>query len=558
MSRSPSVWGQAELALRLLSVDPTGLGGIWLRSRTGVARDRFIAALGPGLAPRKMVRLHPSVSDDQLFGGLDLAATLNAGTTVKQNGLLAEDNSFLVLTMAERAEVTLAARLSQNLDLGQHSLIALDEGVEDEALHPAIAQRLAFHLDFSGLTHRDIGNLAIRSDQIEAAKGRLVAVRIRADLIKEITLLAIRLGIHDLRAPIFALRAARAHAALEGRKALIEKDVVIATSLVFGPRAFLDPIEPLPPRAEEDCNLDAEATENKEQALKPPEDLLLEAMVATLPENLLDQLKSRAKARKAGTSSGSGERRKGNRRGRPKPSMRGQLGGANRLDLVATLRAAAPWQAIRRSAKYALDRKVHIRSTDIRLKKFEDRSDRLLIFVVDASGSAALARLAEAKGAVELLLAEAYARRDHVALIAFRGESADILLPPTRSLVQTKRRLAGLPGGGGTPLAAGLEAAMELAQLNRTKGLTPTIALLTDGRANIALNGDCSRIEAASDATAMARRIRDHQTPAIVIDTGMRQQTSLQNLAQDLDAVYLPLPRADAHKVSQAIETTLG
>jgi magnesium chelatase subunit D len=85
--------------------------------------------------------------------------------------------------------------------------------------------------------------------------------------------------------------------------------------------------------------------------------------------------------------------------------------------------------------------------SDVRVRQFEERSDRAIIFVVDASGSAALARLAEAKGAIELLLGEAYARRDHVALVAFRGDGADILLPPTRSLVQTKRRLGQFRAG---------------------------------------------------------------------------------------------------------------
>jgi hypothetical protein len=93
---------------------------------------------------------------------------------------------------------------------------------------------------------------------------------------------------------------------------------------------------------------------------------------------------------------------------------------------------------------------LELRPDDIRLKQAQERSDRVLIFTVDASGSAALARLAEAKGAVELLLAQAYARRDHVALIAFRGDRAEVLLPPTRSLARARRRLADLPGGGGT------------------------------------------------------------------------------------------------------------
>ena len=109
--------------------------------------------------------------------------------------------------------------------------------------------------------------------------------------------------------------------------------------------------------------------------------------------------------------------------------------------------------------------------SDVRVRQYEERSDRAIIFVVDASGSAALARLAEAERRHRsFLLGEAYARRDHVALVAFRGDGADVLLPPTRSLVQTKRRLEQLPGGGGTPLASGLKAALELAGLCAGQG----------------------------------------------------------------------------------------
>ncbi len=181
-----------------------------------------------------------------------------------------------------------------------------------------------------------------------------------------------------------------------------------------------------------------------------------------------------------------------------------------------------------------------------------------MIFTVDASGSAALSRLAEAKGAVELLLAQAYARRDHVALVAFRGIEAELLLPPTRSLVQTKRRLAALPGGGGTPLAAGMVAAFEQATQATRRGLTPTIAILTDGRANIALDGKADRKQAAADAQHIARVLRAHATDAIVIDTGNRPEPALRNLAQTLDAAYLPLPRADAERLSKSVATALG
>ncbi|MGR3541071.1 MAG: VWA domain-containing protein, partial [Hasllibacter sp.] len=211
-----------------------------------------------------------------------------------------------------------------------------------------------------------------------------------------------------------------------------------------------------------------------------------------------------------------------------------------RLDLVATLRAAAPFQRLRA----APDGRARILPSDVRLKRFESRSDRLLIFAVDASGSAAAARLAEAKGAVEVILAESYAARDHVALVAFRGEGAETVLPPTRALVRAKRALAGLPGGGGTPLAAGLAAALAEARVARGRGLSPAVAVLTDGRANVPLEGPPDRARAAADAERVARLIAADGIAALVCDTGLRPSPALARLSEAMGARYLPLPRA--------------
>ncbi|MBC7675189.1 MAG: VWA domain-containing protein, partial [Rhodoferax sp.] len=265
-----------------------------------------------------------------------------------------------------------------------------------------------------------------------------------------------------------------------------------------------------------------------------------------------------AASRAAKGASGTGAARSGNRRGRPLPSRPGRLGGGARIDLVATLRVAAPWQTVRRAQTGRVVAGVLVWPSDIRVKRFRETSDRVLIFAVDASGSSAMARLAEAKGAVELLLAQAYARRDHVSLLAFRGRAAELILPPTRSLVQTKRRLAGLPGGGGTPLAAGLELAMDTAGRAAARGLTPTIALLTDGRGNIALDGSADRVAAEADALRMAAGIRRSAVPTVVIDTANRPQPGLKVLAGALGATYIALPRADANKLAVILGQALG
>ena len=349
-----------------------------------------------------------------------------------------------------------------------------------------------------------------------------------------------------------------------GEDRVEQADLTLAVELVLAPRATQLPqstqepppdTEPDPPSPEEADTADEGDDQN--QTDLPPVEMLIEAAKAMLPPDLLARLQAGRAARQAPAANGSGAAKKGNRRGRPLPSRPGRMGGDARVDLVATLRAAAPWQPMRRKASGVHDR-LHIQMSDIRLRQFEETSDRAIIFVVDASGSAALARLGEAKGAIELLLGEAYARRDHVALVAFRGDGAEVLLPPTRSLVQTKRRLAQLPGGGGTPLAAGLKAALELALLAQGKGMTASLAVLTDGRANVDLAGIANRAQAGTDATAMAKAIRARAIPALVIDTGLRPTPGLATLAGDLGAPYLALPRADARALSAAVDASLN
>ncbi len=559
------VWARAEAALRLLRVDPSGLGGLWLRARSGPVRARFCEGLDA--LPLPLRKLHPGIGDEALYGGIDLAATLTEGTLVRGAGLL-ESPAALVLTMAERCGAGLAARLALALDEGPgHALIALDEGAEpEEGLPQALADRLAFKVDLDAVGIRETGRIAVDEAALAAARRRLPKVVAPPEAVDALVRLAARLGIAGLRGPLLALAAAKAAAALCGRRAVAEADVKLAVELVLAPRATVmpeaeAPQEPEPPEQEQpegdpppDDPGESDPGELDPETMRLPEDILLEAAKALLPSDLLERLAAEQARRTAPASGGgSGAAQRGNRRGRPLPSRPGRLDGQARIDLVATLRTAAPWQPMRRAAARMDRAGLHIRPGDIHVKRYQDLSDRLLIFTVDASGSAAMSRLGEAKGAVELLLSEAYARRDHVALIAFRGTAAEVLLPPTRSLVQTKRRLGGLPGGGGTPLAAGLRAAMELGRQARARGMTPTICLLTDGRANVALDGRGDRVAAAADAEAVARGCRAAGMAALVIDMSRRPHPALQSLAATLGAPYLPLPRADATAISATI-----
>jgi magnesium chelatase subunit D len=241
--------------------------------------------------------------------------------------------------------------------------------------------------------------------------------------------------------------------------------------------------------------------------------------------------------------------------GRPVGSRRGVPRGGARLHLIDTLRAAAPWQRLRRAHARPGAPPILVRPDDFHLRRHEQKRSTTTIFALDASGSSALYRLAEAKGAIELLLAECYVRRDQVAVLAFRGTAAELVLPPTRSLVRAKRGLAGLPGGGGTPLAAGLDAAAALALRVRRAGDTPVVVLLTDGRANVGRDGLGGRARAQEEALAAARALRSQGGSVIVIDTSVRPEPAARALALAAGARYLALPQADAAALSRAVQS---
>jgi magnesium chelatase subunit D len=245
-------------------------------------------------------------------------------------------------------------------------------------------------------------------------------------------------------------------------------------------------------------------------------------------------------------------------------SRRGEPRAGARLNIIDTLRAAAPWQRLRlqalattQSASLATPApnatRVQVRREDFHITRYKQTRQTTTVFVVDASGSAALHRLAEAKGAVELLLADCYVRRDQVAVLAFRGQGAELLLPPTRSLTRAKRSLAGLPGGGGTPLARALDATAALAEQITRRGETPVLVLLTDGRANIARDGKPGRVQAQEDAMASARQLLLAGYSALLLDTSPQPQPTARALADAMGATYVPLPYAGAQGMSQAV-----
>ena len=600
-------WTDAMHAAALFAVAPCAIGGVVLRAHAGPVRDKWLGLLRtllPVATPMRRIPLH--ITDARLLGGLDLPATMHAGRPVAERGILAEsDQGVVILAMAERVSNAMAARLTAVIDTAEVvmardgvtsrsparlGVVALDESVEeDEAPPAALLDRLALHLDLRAL-HMAQSNAPApyEASLVAAASLRFREVRASEAAIEALCATALALGIDSLRAPLLALQVARAAAALAGHMEVEHDDLVLAAQLVLAPRATALPAteppsedapgapgeeapgpssdaapEPEPlPAVQDQIQQESQASDSPPQGDPALAESVLAAATANIPDALLARIQlgggHGARAPSAGRA---GATRYAARRGRPAGVMRGEPRAGTRLNIIATLRAAAPWQRLRQAQDAgpsggAQRPRLQVRREDFHVSRFKQRTETTTIFAVDASGSAAMHRLAEAKGAVELLLADCYVRRDRVAMIAFRGRGAEILLPPTRSLVRAKRSLAGLPGGGGTPLAAGIDAAVHLAQSVARGGGTPLLVLLTDGRANVARSGMGGRTQAAEEALSAARALRAAGLGALLVDTSPQPQPTAQRLAAEMNATYLPLPHAGAAMLSAAVQAT--
>lgn len=597
-------WAQFAQAAALFAVDPKGIAGIVLKARPGPVRDHWLQQLRsllPVATPWRKMPMH--IGDDDLLGGLDLAATLRSGRPVPRRGLLAEcHGGVLLLAMAERMEPGVAARLAAVLDTGvvtmergglsqrapaSLGMVALDEGIEeDECVPEALADRFAIHLNLDDVRVQEMGEPLVTACDIEQAQARLPQITIDDSLVEILCRAALGFGIESLRVVSSAIRVARSAAALDGNDTVEDANIALAAQLVFGSRVRQLPESEQEHEEEPEQESEPEASQEEppendaepEQEAEPPDqnpegeddmdpqtldDQVLEATVAAIPPQLLQQLQYPNIVRGSARSSAkSAAKRRPARRGRLVGTRPGDPADGSRLNLVETLRAAVPWQRLRKAEDLTRSGDngplVRVRREDFRVNRYQQRAATTTVFAVDASGSAALHRLAEAKGAVELLLAESYQRRDQVALVTFRGSDAELLLAPTRSLVRAKRGLAALPGGGGTPLAAGIRLALETALAIRRKGETPVLILLTDGSANVTLDGKGDRQQAASEALEAAQAVRVHGITALLVDTSPRPRPAARALADAMTAHYLALPHADAQRLTGAAQTVLS
>jgi magnesium chelatase subunit D len=598
-------WLRALEVAQLLVINPHGLGGVILRARSGPVRDRWltylntIAQLGGMRLPLRKMPL--GISDENLIGGIDLDQTLRTGKAVLRQGLLAQcDQQLLLMPMAERVEVGAVAKVVSALDNGFISIerdgqsrrieshfgvVALDEGIEDDE-HPneKIRQRVAFLLNLDILGWRDLpetdDDFVPDADSLQDTRKNFSKITVSEDSLNALVGVAEQLGVTSIRALSLAINTAKCLAAIDKDDEVTSMHLQRAIALVLSPRATRIPQSappeeeeqpeneqdqvdqeppPPPPDPTEDQKQEDQEPESNTETPQALEDEILEAAQAAIPADILARLADLADPKTPkGMGGKAGAVKVGRIRGRPLGNMPGMPEGGKTLSIIDTLRAAVPWQRVRRAEMLAAGKtipagKIVIRKEDFRIKRYQERTQTLTMFIVDASGSSAMHRLAEAKGAVELLLAECYIRRDQVAVMSFRGSAAELILAPTRSLVKAKRALSGLPGGGGTPLSRAIDESFEIASVSMRKGLTPALVFLTDGRANIAKDGSPGRSKAMEDAQQSARAASYYSFKSLWIDTSAQARDEGKALAALLGSMYLPLPNAGANEVSQAI-----
>lgn len=576
-----------RLALLLLAVEPR-LRGVAFAGPAGSGKSALLhglAALLPGL-PFEML---PLGSDEEaLLGGLDLEATLARGARVVRHGLLARADGGLLAA----EDCNLLPEGTVNLLLG-----ALDAGevrIEREGLSlrspcrlrlvatfdPAEGPPRAHLLDRIGLivplprlapagarseiVRRHLSpaadlweeDLAVLREVVAVARTSLGDIRLSEPQARELAAAAVALGVQGHRADLFAQLTARASAALALRDAVQREDLELAVRLVLVPRATQQPTAPPtdPPATETPPQSSQDTPDTPpDPPTEPPADgdvELTEEVLAALAIDLPDVLATLPFRSARGGRSGSRGSTDGTR-GRHVTSVPGTPR-EGRLDVIATLRAAARWQRLRPRGA----RRVAIRAEDLRIKRFRDKAGALFLFAVDASGSMALNRMRQAKGAVHALLEKAYVNRDRVALMSFRGQGAELLLPPTGSVELLRRAVDQIPTGGGTPLAATLVAALEVAQQARRRGLhNVVLVLLTDARANVGLKADRAGVE--DELRQLALLTAASGLRALVIDTqrSYLSQGSAQKLAAWLGGQYLYLPGASGAKIAAAAQS---
>ena len=608
---------KAKEAILLTLVNPFA-GGLLLSGEKGTGKSTLVRSARE-LVDTPWVEIPISITEDRLFGSIDaeeairsghkkllpglideadkgiiymddvnllrddlLSAVLNireaGGYRLERDGLSEQrDTAFTVLAVMNPESGTLS---SSSLD--RFGLFAqADPSYDDETRLEIIRRVLDFEKDGIAFRAKWQEETDALKKKIKDARAALSKVEVSAAMIQLAAVYTLKAHVAGHRADIYLIEAARAEAALEGRKYVLPKDLEKAAEFVLPHRMrkaeeqkgqpseempqehpeedskpqqeeeqqtpqdneFSHPPEAQPPQINTEDADDSSHEQNQDNAqMSNPRGQSRERIDdADLHVNLPPMWIEPSKDRKP--KKGSGKRSLTMTDLMQGRYVRAEIPKAKTSDIAfdATLRAAAPYQKARPSNGCA----VVIRKDDLRSKVREKRTGNIFLFVVDASGSmGARERMKTVKGVIFKILLDAYQKRDRVGMVAFRKNQAEVLLPVTRSVDFAQKKLATMPTGGKTPLAKGLLKAEDVLDMlyRQDANQDPVMILITDGRATSSLNKGTNPV---TDALEEAKRIGRRNIPVAVIDTesGFIKLGLAKKLAKAMGASYFQVDK---------------
>jgi len=608
----------AKRAMQCMLVSPN-IRTVMIRGGQGSAKTVLARSAG-AISGRRIINVPVNASEEQIFGGMDIDATIKEGRAVMQPGLLSRADGNIVYVddvnlmdqrilmsllnavieghvVLERegisAEYTVDTMLVATMnpsdsDVSSHVLDRFDlcayaSFPTEEAERAEILRRNAdFQRDpaaFNELYREEEESL--RSN-IERACKLLPLVSMSDDLIGVSVELAVRVLADGYRGDIVMVNTAKALAALNGRDEVMKKDVEEAAMLCLAHRRNYvqepPPEPPQPPEEEEqeeedppeddqqDQQEEQEQSEPPEQDQEdqqtPPPDMdfqqLLDDMVFEIGEQfrVIDYLNDGVR-KVSKTSAKKGRRMMVESSDSSGRYARSRIPEGRTHDIAfdATVRAAAPYQ---RSRDHS-DLRINIQKQDVREKVREMRAGCTILFLVDASGSLGVRkRMAAVKGAVLSMLRDSYVKRDRIGMMAFRRDSAELVLPPTRSVEYSYKKLEEMPTGGKTPLAEALVTVNDyMTSYSRAHvGEMCYIVLITDGRANVALNEGANPNE---EVLKMAEDMAIPQVKWVVIDasSGFIRFDNAEKLAEALQGTYFRLDDLNADRLAESVRAVI-
>lgn len=610
-----AVVGQDDVkeALLIAMVNPKA-GGVLISGGAGTAKSTLVRALAAMIPGRRIVELPLNATEDMVFGSLDLEQAVTRGQKAFSSGILSRAHGHVLyvdeinllrrevlngvldaagrgVNVVERegmshrhaAEFTLLGTMNpaegtltpQVLD--RFGLFAAVRQETDPAVRVEIMRRvLAYEQESQAFCQAYEAETLEWASRLEGARNLVGTISVTLAMMQLAAQYCAKANAAGHRAELFLLEAAKGIAALAGRDYLLPGDLERAAFFVLPHRMRQE--APLPPEAEtppeqnhadENPSPPTEGQQDRDDAgrgdgAERPDD----SPESPEPHNDSDGQENTADIDRSFTPlqldlslpqdrharRGSGKRsltRTDLKQGR---YVRACLPTGELTDLAfdATLRAAAPYQKRRPRGVCA----ISIRQEDLRQKVREKRIGNIFLFVVDASGSmGARQRMGAVKGAVFTMLQDAYQKRDQVGMIAFRRQTAEILLPVTRSIDLAQKCLQALPTGGKTPLAEGLHTALALLQtlMKKDREMRPVLVLVTDGRANSSPAGG-DPVAEAIDAAAKIRRIG---CPGVVIDTenDFISLALAEKVARSMGAAYYHLQELSHDHIIRIIKT---